>query len=126
MSFNLAIQQEDHSIILLLLLHFHLGDEGIINSSSDVLIEFQVQNATIENITYDELTLLTVAGLIARIQSLYPNTLLITPSNFIYIFDVEQIVLDAQRQATHMIGESIKEMILKTSIDHLPLLKGKN
>ena len=47
------------------------------------------------------------------------------PFDFIRTFDVEQIILDAQRQVAHMIGERIKEMILKASIDHLSLLKGK-
>ena len=47
------------------------------------------------------------------------------PFDFIRTFDVEKIILDAQRQVAHMIGERIKEMILKASIDHLSLLKGK-
>ena len=69
--------------------------------------------------------LLTVASLITRQHSSYLDALFMAPFDFICTFDVEQIVLDAQRQAAHMIGESIKEMILKTSIDHLSLLKGK-
>ena len=47
------------------------------------------------------------------------------PFDFIRTFDVEKIILDVQRQVAHMIGERIKEMILKASIDHLSLLKGK-
>ena len=37
--FTLTIQREDHSIIPLPLPHSHLGDEGITNILSDVLIE---------------------------------------------------------------------------------------
>lgn len=71
------------------------------------------------------MTLLTIAGLIVRQKSPYPDTLLVAPLNFAHTFDVEQIVLDVQRQITRMIGESIKEMVLKTSNECLPLLKGK-
>ena len=39
MSFTLTIQREDRSIILLPIPHSHLGDEGITNILSDVLIE---------------------------------------------------------------------------------------
>ena len=38
-SFNLAIQREDHFIIQTPLPHYHLGDDGITNISSDILIE---------------------------------------------------------------------------------------
>ena len=87
--------------------------------------ESQGQEATFENTTYNELTLLTIAGLIVRQKSPYPDTLLVALLNFAHTFDVEQIVLDVQRQMTHMIGKSIKEMVLKTSTECLPLLKGK-
>ena len=46
-------------------------------------------------------------------------------STTIHTFDVEQIILNAQRQATLMIKEDIKEMIIKTSNECLPLLRGK-
>ena len=39
MSFTLTIQREDRSSILLPIPHSHLGDEGITNILSDVLIE---------------------------------------------------------------------------------------
>ena len=58
------------------------------------LIESQGQEATIENTTYDELTLLTIVGLIVRQQSIYPDTLPMSPLNCIHIFDVKQIVFD--------------------------------
>ena len=54
----------------------HLGDEGITNILSDVLIESQGQKTTIGDTTYDELTLLAVAGLIAEQQSPCPAWLL--------------------------------------------------
>ena len=104
--FTLTIQQDDHSIIPLPLSHSHLGDEGITNILSDVLIESQGQETIIGDITYDELTFLTVTGLIVEQQSLCP--IIMTLSTSIHTFDVEQIILKAQRQATLMIGEDIK------------------
>ena len=71
------------------------------------------------------MTLLTIAGLIAKQQSPYSDTPPITLSDFIRIFDMEQIIFDAQHQATRMIEESIRKMILKTFIDHFSLPKGK-
>ena len=62
------------------------------------MIESQDQEAAIENTTYDELTLLTIIDLIARQQSLYPNTLPVASLNFVHTFDMEQIILDAQCQ----------------------------
>ena len=104
--FTLTIQQDDHSIIPLPLSHSHLGDEGITNILSDVLIESQGQETTIGDITYDELTFLTVTGLIVEQQYLWP--IIVALSTSIHTFDVEQIILKAQCQATLMIGEDIK------------------
>ena len=117
------MQRYNHSIIPLPLPHSRLGDEGTTNILSDVLIESQVQKTTIGDTTYDELTLLAVAGLIVEQQSPCPT--MVAPSTSIHTFDVEQIILNAQRQATLMIGEGIKEMIIKTSNECLPLLRGK-
>ena len=50
---------------------------------------------------------------------------MITHSTSTHTFDVEQIILNAQCQATLMIGKDIKEMIIKTSNECLPLLRGK-
>ena len=61
--------QKDPFVIPLPLLHSHLGDEGIINISSDVLIESRGWNTTIGNTTYNELRLLTIVGLIVEQQS---------------------------------------------------------
>ena len=73
--------------------HSHLGDEGITNILSDVLIESQGQKTTIGDITYDESTLLVVAGLIVEQQSPCPTV--VAPSISIHTFDVEQIILNA-------------------------------
>ena len=111
--FALIMQRDIHFIISLPLPHSRLGDEGITNILSDVLIESQGQNTIIGDTTYDELTLLAVAGLIANQQS--PCPIVVALSTTIHTFDVEQIILNAQRQATLMIKEDIKEMIIKTS-----------
>ena len=100
-----------------------LGDKGITNILNDVLIESQGQKTTIEDTTYDELTLLAVVGLIVEQQS--PCPIVVAPSTSIHTFDVKQIIFNAQRQTTLMIGEDIKEMIIKTSNERLPLLRGK-
>ena len=121
--FTLTIQQEDHFIIPLPLPYFHLGNEGITNILSDVLIESQGQKTIIGNTTYDELALLIVVGLIAKQQSPCPT--IMAPFTSIRTFDVKQIIFNAQRQATLMIGEDIKVMIIKTSNECLPLLRGK-
>ena len=68
-SFTLTMQRDNHSIIPLPSSHSRLGDEGITNILSDVLIESQGQNTTIRDTTYDELTLLAIAGLIVEQQS---------------------------------------------------------
>ena len=47
------------------------------------------------------------------------------PSTSIHIFDIEQIMFNAQHQETLMIGESFKEMIMKTSNECLSLLRGE-
>ena len=47
------------------------------------------------------------------------------PSTSIHIFDIEQIMFNAQHQETLMIGEDIKDMIIKTSNECLPLLREK-
>ena len=73
---------------------------------------------------YDELTFLAVAGLIAKQQS--SCLTVVTLSTSTHTFDVEQIILNAQHQAALMIGEGIKEMIIKTSNECLPLLREKN
>ena len=72
---------------------------------------------------YDKLTLLVFAGLIAEQQSLCPTVVAFSTS--IHIFNVEQIIFNAQCHAVLMIGEDIKEMIIKTSNECLPLLRGK-
>ena len=51
--------------------------------------------------------------------------IVVVPSTSIHIFDIEQIMFNAQHQETLMIGESLKEMIMKTSNECLPLLRGK-
>ena len=91
--FTLTLQQNDHSIIPLPLSHSYLGDEGITNILSDVLIESQGQETTIGYITYDELTFLTVTGVIVEQQSLCP--IIVALSASIHTFDVEQIILKA-------------------------------
>lgn len=91
------MQRDNHFIIPLPLPHCHLGDEGITNILSDVLIESQGQNTTIRDTTYDELTLLVVVGLIVEQQSPCPTV--VAPSTSTHTFDVEQIILNAQRQA---------------------------
>ena len=123
MPFTLIIQQDDHFIIPLPLPHSHLGNEDITNILSVVLIESQGQEATIGDATYDELTFLAIASLIAKQQSPCPT--IVAPSTSIHTFDVKQIILNAQCQAALMIGENIKEMIIKTSNECLPLLRGK-
>ena len=120
--FTLTIQREDHFIIPLPLPYSHLGNEGITNILSDVLIESQGQKTIIGNTTYDGLALLTVVGLIAQLS---PCPTIMAPSTSIRTFDVEQIIFNAQRQATLMIGEDIKDMIIKTSNECLPLLREK-
>ena len=57
MPFTPTIQREDHPIIPLPLFHSHLGDKGITNILSDILIESQGQETIIENITYNKLIL---------------------------------------------------------------------
>ena len=69
------------------------------------------------------MTLLVVLGLIAEQQS--PCLIVVAPSTSIHTFDVEQMILNAQHQVAVMIGEDIKEMIIKTSNECLPLLRGK-
>ena len=59
------------------------------------------------------MTLLVVIGLITEQQS--PCPAIVAHSTSIHTFDVEQIILNAQRQVAPMIGEDIKEMIIKTS-----------
>ena len=49
--FTLTLQRDNHSIIPLPLSHSHLGDEGITNILSDVLIESQGQKTTIGDTT---------------------------------------------------------------------------
>ena len=117
--FTLTIQRDNHSIIPLPLPHSRLGDEGITNILSDVLIESQGQKTTIRDTTYDELTLLAVVDLIVEQQSLCPTV--VAHSTSIHTFDVEQIILNVQHQVALMIGEDIKEMIIKTSEECLPL-----
>ena len=72
--------------------HSHLGDEGITNILSDVLTESPGQETTIGDTTYDELTLLAVAGLIVEQQS--PCITVVAPSTSIHTFDAEQIILN--------------------------------
>ena len=91
MPFTLTMQWDNHSIISLHLPHSHLGNEGISNILSDVLIESQGQKTTIGDTTYDELTLLAVAGLIDEHKSPCPTV--VASSTFIHTFDAEQIIL---------------------------------
>ena len=121
--FTLTMPLDNHYITPLLLSHSHLGDEGITNILSDVLIESQGQKTTIGDITYDELTLLAIASLIAEQQSTCPTV--VASSTSTHTFNIEQIILNAQHQAALMIEEDIKEMIIKTSNECLPLLRGK-
>ena len=90
--FTLTIRWEDHSIIPLPSPHSRLGDEGITNILSDVLTESPGQETTIGDTTYDELTLLAVAGLIVEQQSPCPTV--VAPSTSIHTFDAEQIILN--------------------------------
>ena len=103
--------------------HSHLGDEGITNILIDVLIETRGQETTIGDAIDDELTLLAVAGLIVKQQSPCPT--IVAHSTSILTFDIEQIIFNAQRQATLMIRKGIKEIIIKTSNVCLLLLRGK-
>ena len=91
--FTLTIQWEDHSIILLSLPHSHLGDKGITNIFSDVLIEFSGQKTTIGDTTYDELALLVAAGLIDEQKSSCP--IVVAHYTSIHTFDVKQIIFNA-------------------------------
>ena len=84
--FTLTIQQDDHSIIPLPLSYSRLGDEGITNILSDVLIESQGQKTTIGDTRYDELTLLEVAGLISEQQSPCPT--MVAHSTSFHTFDI--------------------------------------
>ena len=52
--FALIMQRDIHFIISLPLPHSRLGDEGITNILSDVLIESQGQKTTIGDTTYDD------------------------------------------------------------------------
>ena len=103
--------------------HSRFGDEGITNILSDVLTKSQGHKNIIGDTTYDELTLLAVVGLIVEQQSPCPT--MVAPSTSTHTFDIEKIILNAQRQAALMIGEGIKEMIIKTSNECLPLLREK-
>ena len=89
---TLTMQRDNHSIIPLPLSHSRLGDKGITNILSDVLIESQGQETIIGDTTCDELTLLLVAGLIVEQQS--PYLTVVAPSTSIYTFDVEQIIIN--------------------------------
>ena len=91
--FTLTIQRDNHSIIPLPLPHSHLGDEGITNILSNVMIECYGQKTTIGDTTYDELILLAVAGLLVEQQSPCPT--IVAPSTSIHTFDVKQIILNA-------------------------------
>ena len=117
------MQRDNHSIISLPFPHSYLGDEGITNILSDIMIESQGQKTTIGDTTYDELTLLAVVGLFIEQQSPCPT--MVAPSTSIHTFDIEQIIFNAQRQVALMIGEDIKKMIIKTSNECLSLLRGK-
>ena len=75
MSFNLTIQWEDHFVIPQPFLRPHLGDEGIIYIFSDVLVEAQGQDTTIEETAYDELMFLAIIDLISNQQSPHLTTL---------------------------------------------------
>ena len=103
--------------------HSCFGDEGITNILSGVLTKSQGHKNIIGDTTYDELTLLAVVGLIVEQQSPCPTV--VAPSTSTHTFDVEKIILNAQCQAALMIGEGIKEMIIKTSNECLPLLREK-
>ena len=120
---KMLLLRDNHSIIPLPLSHSRLDDEGITNILSGVLIESQGQKTIIGDITYDELTILAVASLIIKQQSPCPT--MVDPFTSIHTFDVKQIIFNAQRQAALMIGECIKEMIIKTSNECLPLLREK-
>ena len=95
MPFTSTMQRDNHSITPLPLPRSRLDDEGITNILSDVLIESRGQKTTIRDTTYDELTILAVIGLITEQQSTCPTV--VAPSTSIYTFDVEQIILNAQR-----------------------------
>ena len=69
------------------------------------------------------MTLLVFAGLITEQQSPCPTIVAFSIS--IHIFDVKQIIFNAQCHAVLMIGEDIKKMIIKTSNECLSLLRGK-
>ena len=69
------------------------------------------------------MTLLVVVGLIVEEQSPCPTV--VASSTSTHTFDVKQIILNAQFQVALMIGEDIKEMIIKTLNECLPLLRGK-
>ena len=64
--FTLTMQRDNHSIIPLPLSYSRLGDEGITNILSDLLIESQGQETTIGDTTYDKLKLLVIASLIVE------------------------------------------------------------
>ena len=91
--FTLTMQRDNHSIISLPLPHSRLGDEGITNILSGVLIESQGQKTTIRDTRYDELTILAVIGLITKQHSTCPTV--VAPSTSIHTFDVKQIILNA-------------------------------
>ena len=91
--FTSTMERDNHSIIPSSLPCSRLDDESITNSLSDVLIESQGQNTTIGDTTYDELTLLAVAGLIVEQQSPCPTVVALSTS--IHTFDVKQIILNA-------------------------------
>ena len=84
--FTLTMQRDNHSIIPLPLSYSRLGDEGITNILSDVLIESQGQKTTIGDTRYDELTLLEVAGLISEQQSPCPT--MVAHSTSFHTFDI--------------------------------------
>ena len=87
------------------------------------MTETRGQGTTIRDAIDDELTLLAVAGLIVKQQSPCPT--IVAHSTSILTFDIEQIIFNAQRQATLMIRKGIKEIIIKTSNVCLLLLRGK-
>nr|CAN78421.1 hypothetical protein VITISV_037778 [Vitis vinifera] len=74
MPFTSTMQQDNHFIIPLPLSCSHLDDESITNILSDVLIESQGQKTTIGDTTYDELTLLAVAGKIDELFNAITKT----------------------------------------------------
>ena len=84
--FTLTMQRDNHSIIPLPLSYSRLGDEGITNILSDLLIESQGQKTIIGNTTYDELALLIVVGLIAKQQSPCPT--MVAHSTSFHTFDI--------------------------------------